>query len=153
MSDIDLSGDESDQTEATFLKDNFTLTDYMNYPETRCILEQCYEWKIEKNIEPHIIDFYKQEVSLATNGLATLFAYDRGGHHAGTLSGIVFNHIKPQYDPTIFYDYPYLADGLIEDKKAMKKWEEEERLRLQREKYLETKNAGKTFNWATKTYT
>jgi len=68
------------------------------------------------------------------------------------LAGIVFNNIEPQYDLTIFYDYPYLAQSLIDDENAIKQREEEERLQRQRELYLATKNAGKKFNWATKTY-
>ena len=149
---IDNSGDESDQTEANFLKNNFILDDYLKSTETRSILEQLHEWNVEKKCDPQIVDFYKREIRTTANCLASLFAYDRGGHHAGTLTGIVFNNIEPKYDLTIFYDYPYLAQGLIEDKEGMKKREEEERLQRQRELYLATQNAGKKFNWATKTY-
>ena len=154
MGDIDAnsSGNESDQTEAKFLKDHFSLNDYLKYPETRCILEQFHEWNVDKKCEPQIIHFYKDEITATANCLASLFAYDRGGHQAGILAGIVFNHIEAQYDLAIFYDYPYLAQGLIDDEKAIKQREEEERLQRQRELYLATNNAGKKFNWATKTY-
>jgi len=151
--DTDPSGDESDQIEAKFLKDHFSLDDYLKYPETRCILEQFHEWNIEKKCELPLIHFYTGEITATSNCLATIFASDRGAHHVGTLIGIVFNHIEPQYDLTIFYDYPYLAQGLIDDEKAIKRREEEERLQRQRELYLATNNVGKKFNWATKTYT
>ena len=150
--DEDNSGYESDQVPANFLKEKFSIKDFLKHPKTKSILDQMHLWTFTDKCEKAIIEYYLNETKEAADTDASIFACDRGGHHAGTLAGIVFNAIEPQYDLTIFYDYPYLAQPLINNYELIKEEEEKERLRKQREIYLATKNVGKIFNWATKTY-
>lgn len=153
MSDSDENSEtDSEQAPVIFLKENFTLKDYIKHPETKAILDQMHIWGFTKKCEKEIIDYYRNSTRRAAASDATIFAYDYGGHHAGTLAGLIYKYIEREYDLSIFYDYPHLAQPLIEDHESIKQREEEERIRKRRELYLATENAGKKFNWATKTY-
>ena len=153
MNDLNENSDsEGDQTAVNFLKEHFSLEDYLKHPETKAILEQMHLWAFTKKCEEDIINYYVNDAKKAAASDASIFAYDPGGHHAGTLAGLVYKYIEPEYDLTVFYDYPHLAQSLIEDHESIKQREEEERIRKRRELYLATKNVGKKFDWATKTY-
>lgn len=150
--DEDNKGYESDQAPSNFLKEKFSIKDFLKHSETKSILDQQHIWTFTEKCEKACIEYYLNEAKASDNAGASIFACDRGGHHAGMLAGIVFNAIEPKYDLTIFYDYPYLAQPLVDNYELIKEEEEKERLRKQREIYLATKNVGKKFDWATKTY-
>ena len=146
------SDSDSDHAPANFLKEKFSIKDYLKHHETKSILDQMHLWTFSDKCEKGIINYYVNEAKESGKMHTSIFAYDRDGHHAGTLAGIVFNAIEPEYDLTIFYDYPHLAQSLVSNYESIKEEEEKERLRRQRDIYLSTKNVGKIFDWGTKTY-
>ena len=154
LNTLDLSDDEETAME-TDLKENFKLEDFLACDETREILEQNWLYTFNKKCEKEIWDFYENECDEKHACFSSLLYYDTEGYgsFAGKLSAIIFNHIQPEYDLEYFYNYPYLAKPLIEHRNNKKKRDEEEHKRLVHENYEKnSKNKGKIFNWATKTY-
>lgn len=150
---IGTSNEDPNAEEAEMLKKNFKLEDYLKCPETREILEEQWHEKFCKQCEKDLWDFYEQEQKEQQANSSSILFYDKYGSYAGNLSALVFPYIEPQYDLQIFYDFPYLAQPLIDDLKNKARVEEEERKRRIRENYEKAvKHKGKTFNWATKTY-
>ena len=70
----------------------------------------------------------------------------------GIFQAIVFNYVKPKYDVEVLYDNPSLCRSFIEHHGDKSAEEEKERLEEQRENYKKTSNAGKIFNWSSKSY-
>ena len=144
---------DPDAEAAEMLKKKFTLEDYLKCPETREILEERWWEKFCAEAEKDFCGFYEQEQQEQQANSSSILFYDKYGSYAGHLSALIFPYIEPQYDLQIFYDFPYLAQPLIEALKDKARLEEEERKRLIRENYEKNvKNRGKTFNWATKSY-
>lgn len=144
---------DPDAEAAEMLKKKFTLNDYLECPETREILEEQWFQTFSKQCEKRVWGFYEREQKEQQASSSSILFYDKYGSYAGHLSALIFPYIEPQYDLQIFYDFPYLAQPLIEALKDKARLEEEERKRLIRENYEKNvKNKGKTFNWATKSY-
>jgi hypothetical protein len=134
------------------LMENFNVSDYLKDPETGAILRSRHLWNFCDHCEPKIIDFYRGEVARTAASYGTVLARDRAGVHAGTLAGLLYKYIEPQYDLEIFYNNPELAQSLLDNYQKAKEEEEMERLRKQRENYQSMEHAHKTFDWATRTY-
>ena len=135
-----------------YLKENFTLEDFLEFSKTKEILDQNHLWKFERNCEVILEKFYKAEVDFCQGDLSTLFNNETGYENRGYFEAVVFNHVKPKYDLELLYDNPSFCNSFIEfhDKKVAENIAE--RLRLQRENYNKTENAGKKFDWSPKTY-
>ena len=54
----DPESDEEENTLVTFLKENYTLQDYLNFEETREMLETRRRQKFNKTCAPLLEDFY-----------------------------------------------------------------------------------------------
>jgi hypothetical protein len=144
---------ESDTEIVKILKTKFELDDYLKCEETREILEEQWLIKFYKQCEKDLWDFYEEEQKEQHANSSSILHYDKYNSYAGHLSSLVFEYIEPQYDLQIFYDYPELAQPLIDTFEDKARLEEEERKRLIRENYEKNvKHKGKTFNWATKSY-
>lgn len=147
------SDEDPDAEKIAFLKEKVTLKDYLKCPKTREILEKRWFWKFCKRCEKDIWNFYEQEQIYSQETCASILFHDNANTFAGHLSALVFDYIEPQYDLTIFYDFPHLAQPLIDSLEDNARLEEEERKRRIRENYEEkVKHKGKTFSWATKSY-
>lgn len=135
-----------------YLKDNFTLEDFLEFDKTREILQQNFMWKFDNECETLLENFYKAEVDYCNSDLSTLFINEKDYENRGFFEAIVFNHVKPKYDLDLLYENPHFCSSFLEFHQEKSEELERERLRLQRENYNKTKNAGKTFDWNLKTY-
>jgi hypothetical protein len=148
-------GEEDEETirDRQILKECFKLEDFLNYHQTREILENEFRWEYEKKCEPVLEDFWEKQVNMCRNSGATLFDNEVDLGHVGTFLGTVFSHLKPQYNLEIFYDTPSLASAMVNTHEDRKHLLGKERLQDIRENYVESSNnANKKFDWSTKTY-
>jgi len=144
---------ESDTEIIEMLKKKFKLEDYLKCAKTREILEERWWWKFCKQCEKQLWNFYEEEQIEQNAKASSILHYDKYNSYAGHLSAIVFKYIEPQYDLQIFYDFPHLAQPLIDTFEDQARLEEEERKQRIRDNYEKNvKHKGKTFNWATKSY-
>ena len=56
-----------------YLKDNFTLEDFLEFDKTREILQQNFMWKFDNECETLLENFYKADVDYCNSDLSTLF--------------------------------------------------------------------------------
>ena len=83
---------------------------------------------------------------------STPLFYDIDGDFGVKLTGIVFSHLKKEYDISVFHDCPNLAEPLIQ------RYDEIQDKKKQAIKARRNQNTGigiktnKKFDWATKTY-
>ena len=134
------------------LEENYTLEDFLDFPKTREVLEQHFIWNFEKDCDDRLDSFYESEVEFCQSDFSTLFINEREFDHKGDFRGIIFKHIKPKYDLDLVYYDDALCKSFEDFHEENKKIKEEERLRKVRENYSKTNNAGKSFDWGTKTY-
>ncbi len=150
--DVEDDEDKITKERIQYLKDNYTLEDFMKYDKTQEVLEQNYIWQCDKYCDTILNNFYKAEVEYCKADLSTLFYNEEYNDHLSDFCAIVFRHVKPVYDlDNIYYDEA-LCNGFIKYHEEHINDGEEERLRKQRENYKKMANAGKKFDWGTKTY-
>ena len=94
------------------LKMVYKLSDFLNNPQTKQILEEEWNEKFRKEIEEPICEIFENEKQEQENKGTLLFRKDRGGQFVGDLMNELFYHIKPKYDLEIFYNNPDLAKNL-----------------------------------------
>lgn len=134
-----------------FIRDNFTLEDFLNCDFTKKILQENWYNKFTYKIESQIESFYEHERKYFREDLSTLFYYDTTGSFAGYLTAIMFEHITPEYDLDVFYENPALAKPLIEKMENSKHEKTIEHQKLIRENYKEKSTSdGQKFNWGDK---
>ena len=128
-----------------FLKEVFTLDDFLDCEKTKYLLDQDYEWKQQK-FEEELYEFYKNEVKYCKENLDPYFS--NLFCNFNKLLNIVNKNIKRDYDLDIFYENTLLAQPLID------KFDEyNERLKIDKKKKIaenyneKCKNKGKKFNW------
>jgi len=151
--DEDLEEDEETIRERQILKECFKEEDFLEFQETREILEQEFRWKFEKELEPKLEGFWGKQVDMCRNQGSTLFDNEIDYAHVGTFIGTVFEYLKPKYDLEIFYDCPQLAKSMVNTHEERKKRIAEQRVKDIRENYKKSSdNANKKFDWTTKSY-
>lgn len=116
LDNIDL---EHYSKEGEFLEEYFKLKDFLACNETKKILEADHYNKYENQIEPEIINLYNFfKKNLDNNGI-NILKKDNGGSACGELISIIYNNLDKNYDLTLFYQNPELAQSLLEmDKKC-----------------------------------
>ena len=62
--DEDLEEDEETIRERQILKECFKEEDFLEFQETREILEQEFRWKFEKELEPKLEGFWEKQVDM-----------------------------------------------------------------------------------------
>ena len=134
------------------LKSKFTLEDFLLCEDTREILVNDHSWNFEKNFRPKLEDFYRDLRDDMQGMHATPLYYDRDDSFACVLSAIVYRHIVPEYDLTIFYDSPHLAEPLLEQYDAIKAKKKKEAMEKRRAYYSGNAAPSRKFDWATKAY-
>ena len=134
------------------IKETFTEEDYLSCDKTREILENEFFWKWEKKGEPCIEEFYNGMRNEMQGRYATPLFYDTTGEFSSKLTGIVYKHLKREYDISIFHDCPDLAEPLV------RKYDEIQENKKIKNKISHKRNEGvnikvtKKFDWGTKTY-
>jgi hypothetical protein len=150
--DVENEDDKNLEERIDYLKSNYTLDDFLKYDKTRDVLEQNYIWDFDKECDSIINNFYKSEVDFCKADLSTLFNNESNYDHIANLRSIIFRHVKPKYNlDNVYYD-EVLCRSFITYHEEHVNDDEEKRLRIQRENYKKMSNAGKTFDWGTKTY-
>ena len=155
---IDNNNEESSDSEndvcekGEYIRDNFTLEDFVAFDKTRNILHQNYIWEFDKECGVLLENFYKGEVKYCQRDQSTLFANEKDQNNYGYFENLVFNHVKPKYELDLLYNNPDLCTSFLDFNKDRVEEIEKERLRVQRENYSKTKNANKTFDWTLKTH-
>ena len=94
------------------LKMVYKLSDFLNNPSTKQILEEEWMEQFRKEIEEPLSTIIESEKNEQENKGTLLFRKDRGGQFAGELLNELFYHIKPKYDLEIFYNNPNLAKDI-----------------------------------------
>lgn len=135
-----------------YLKDNFTLDDFLEFDKTKDILRQNFIWKFDRECETILENFYKGEVDHCNSDLSTLFTNEKEYENRGFFEAVVFNHVKPHYNLEQLYDNPHFCNSFLEFHQDKYEEAEKERLHIQRENYNKTKNSGKIFDWKVKTF-
>ena len=153
--DKTLSENEDDEdTMGNFLKENYNLSDFLNYGKTRKILKLLHRQQFDDNISEQLETFYKSEVNYYKKHLSTLFCNETELPCAnfGCFLETIYSNIKPEYDLNVFYDDPSLARLMVESYDERLK--DRERLRLRNIRYeLENHgNATKTYDWKNNKY-
>ena len=62
-SDTPLSEDDDRDTMGNFLKENYNLSDFLNYGDTHKILKLLHRQQFDDNISERLETFYKSEVN------------------------------------------------------------------------------------------
>jgi hypothetical protein len=152
-SDEDAEEDEETIRERQILKECFKMEDFLEFPDTREIMEQEFRWKFEKELEPKLEAFWEKQVDMCRNQGSTLFDNEIDFSHVGDFIGTVFNYLKTNYDLEIFYDNPSLAKNMVNTYNARKQEQSNQRMVEIRENYKKSsENANKKFDWTTKSY-
>ena len=154
MENDKILSDDDEDTMGNFLKENYNLSDFLNYEETHKILKLLHRQQFDDNISERLETFYKSEVSYYKKNLSTLFYNETElpGANLGCFLETIYSNIKPEYDLNVFYDDPSLARLMVESYDERLK--DRDRLRLRNIRYeLEShENATKTYDWKNKKY-
>ena len=140
------------EAQGQILRDRFTLEDFLACEETREVLVNEHLWKFERDFLPKLENFYRELRDEMQERDTTLLYYDRDDSFACRLSAMVYNHIAPEYDLSIFYDSPHLAQPLIEQYEEIKARKKKEAMEKRRASYRGNASTSRQFDWATKTY-
>ena len=146
------SDDEEIDERAEFLKENFTLADFLKDNKTCEILELNSIWKIDKELYGPIEDFYKSSVDYNKTKHSLLFANENSYRNLGKLQGVVHRCLEKQYDLNVIYDNPSYAISMVENYNNRIKDEEIARKIKIKEEYNKQVTSNMKFNWATKKF-
>ena len=136
---------DNNETNIKFLKEVFTIDNFLECEKTKYLLDQDYEWKQHK-FEEELYEFYKIEVDYCKANLDPYFS--NCFCNFNKLFTIINKNIKREYDLDIFYENTLLAQPLID------KFDEyNDKLKIDKKKKIaenyneKCKNKGKKFNW------
>ena len=157
MTDQELNVENMDDEEfyqyrCNLIKETFTEEDFLSCEKTRQRLEDEFLWRWEKDGEPKVEEFYNGIRNEMQGAYSTLLFYDINGDFAARLSSLVFDHIKREYDITIFHDCPDLAEPLIRKYDEIQDAKKRNRLASQKKGAGINIKSNKKFDWGTKTY-
>jgi len=144
--------DEEVDERTTFLKENFTLSDFLKDPNTYEILELNRIWRVDEDLYGSLEDFYKKSVDYNKANGSLLFSNENSYRNLGKLQGSVNSCLEKQYDLNIFYDNPGAARSMIENYNNRIKDEEVHRKKKIKEEYDKQETANMTFDWNTKKF-
>lgn len=110
----DFSDEESEiLKEETYLRENLTEEDFLNYKPTRDLLYENFNETLERGLLEKVEIFYQSERRDMVNCLSNMFYYDQHGSFISELNGIIYSHIKQEYDLELIYENPHIARPLI----------------------------------------
>lgn len=132
------------------IKETFTEEDFMSCPTTRVRLQNEFIWEWEKTGVPKIENYYDGMRRQTHETFATPLFYDKDGDFSSELTGIVYKHLKKEYDISIFHDCPNLAEPLIKQYEEIQQKKKD--ILKQNRKIKVGVVADKKFDWGTKTH-
>ena len=100
----------TDEKKSEFLKENFTLTDYLNNTVTRNILEDEFECKFKTRLSEKIRIMFEKFVE-DNERLGFLDKKNNAGHYK--LMDTIYVYLHKDYDIEVFHECPSLARPLI----------------------------------------
>ena len=136
---------EQEEERVNFLKENFSFSDFWDYMPTQKILKNEFLQKYSETAGKEITEFYNKEHNYSNSKDASLFALDPHNTKDGFLEGIIFNHIKKDYDIEIFLENTDWTDSFVQyqlNSKTKKKVQPK----------IISKKSLREFNWTLKTY-
>lgn len=136
-----------------FLKDHFSLDDFLDFNETRELLYNDFVENYENGCEKEIEDFYERETKFCNQTLSTAFACGNEQEHLGSFLALVFRNIEPKYNLNIFYDEPKLAENMVLTYNNRLEKMHNNKLKKRREKILKNnRERGNVFDLSTKSF-
>jgi len=99
-----------------YLKEFYKLKDFLHCDETRKLLLNEHTSKFYAEFSPKVIAFFSNLVEIEKEEMTSMFTKDKS-KATGHLINILFNHISPRYDLTLFYKNPHLVTSLLNEKK------------------------------------
>ena len=132
------------------IKETFTEEDFLSCSTTRTRLQNEFMWEWEKNGVPKIENYYNGTRKQSRETFATPLFYDKDGSFSSELTGIVYKHLKQDYDISIFHDCPNLANPLIKQYEEIQQKKKD--LLKQKRKINGGVMSDKKFDWGTKTH-
>ena len=144
-----MSDDEIYENRKKILKENLTLEDCLSCEETCNILCSEHLWEFEKNCLPKIEELYGKTRYEMRGKFATPLYYDIHDDFSGQLGIIIYKNIKKNYDLSIFYDCPDLANPLLDKTNNILK---QMTAPNQPQNKIIKKMSTKKFDWSAKTY-
>jgi len=110
----DFSDEESEiLKEETYLRENLTEEDFLNYKPTRDLLYENFKETLERGLLENVEVFYEAERKEMVNCISNMFYYDQQGSFISELNGIIYSHIKQEYNLELIYENPHIARPLI----------------------------------------
>lgn len=146
------NSDEEGSEEVEFMKENFTLEDFLAFKPTQEILEQTRIWDFDKKCNELLEKFYMAEVDFCKCNISTLFINETDYSNRGYFNAIVAHHVKPVYNLDVIYDDLSLCKLFMEQHQDRRVEIERERMQKLHDTYEKTDGAGKTFDWSTNSY-
>ena len=142
----DFSDEESEiLKEETYLRENLTEEDFLNYKPTRDLLYENFNERLERGLLEKVEIFYQAERRDMVNCLSNMFYYDQYGSFISELNGIIYSHIKQEYNLELIYENPHIARPLINNYDDIMN----RNIKKEEVKILSKKEEIKTdFNWA-----
>jgi hypothetical protein len=95
-----------------FLK-SLSVDNFLSCKETKDILIAEHFWKFEKELKPILVDLYCEYNSQFIDSNC-LFGKDPNMLYADYFAELIYEHIDKEYDLSIFYYNPELAEPLFE---------------------------------------
>ena len=146
--EYDENDNDNNEKNIDFLKNKFTIDDFLECEKTKYLLDQNYEWN-NHNFEEDLYDFFTKEVNYCNENLDPYFSNKFCNFNK--LFNIINKNIKKEYKLDVFYENTLLAQPLIN------KFDEyNEKLKIDKKKQIaenyneKYKNKDKLFNWNTK---
>ena len=149
---INSEDEEEIDERAEFLKENFTLVDFLKDSKTYETLELNHIWKVDKELYGPIEDFYKSSVDYNKTKHSLLFANENSYRNLGKLQGVVHKCLEKRYDLNVIYDNPSCAISMVENYNNRIKDEEIARKIKIKEDYNKQVTANMKYNWDTKKF-
>jgi hypothetical protein len=152
MSDyIEYESDNEDYMEDEYITKkrheiaDFTLNDYMSCNTTRDLLMTNWQEKFDDNLEKNIEDIFEGHYEYLKGAMSNVL-YRADKHHIHDLLSLVQHHLVRDYDTSIFYENPDLADPLISD---FNRIEQERKDALKKRHSKAFSKTNKEFDWNT----
>jgi len=95
----------------------FTLTDFLNFPKTREILEMAHYQTFLDTATLELQDLFDEIYDYCQKQMSSVLRMDLAERGKGTVLGMIYNHIEKEYKTDIFENYPELARPLINAEK------------------------------------
>ena len=141
----DFSDEDDVLKEETYLRENLTEDDFLNYEPTRDLLYENFMETLERGLLKNVEIFYEAERKEMVNCISNMFYYDQHGSFISELNGIIYFHIKQEYNLELIYDNPHIARPLIKNYDDIMNRNKKKEEPKKNQKKEEIK---KDFNWA-----